>query len=319
MSDVSIRPRRPEDDQRLVEIRNAIASDRPPTTVQEERYFVDSMPERAQLGYVVAERGEVVGSANWVRRIFTHEEGAFRLDILVDRTHWGTGIGRALYACAMEALAQAGATRIYAYLREDLPDAEAWAARRGFTRTGHGDRVSRLDVQNATLDKARDALKRAESSGIRVATLAELGASEALLRSVKELDDETSPDIPEEENYEAPSFEEWKSITLDRPGISPETFWIALDGNRPVGMAPLRVRSGGYAVNFYTAVARSYRGRGLASALKLQGIEWARSNGIRYLVTGNDPANKPMLAVNVSLGYVFLPRDIQVSRTLQAE
>ena len=59
-----------------------------------------------------------------------------------------------------------------------------------------------------------------------------------------------------------------------------------------------------------TAVARSARGRGVASALKRATIAWASANGIRSLDTANDVDNAPMRAVKGRLGYSPLPDEI---------
>ena len=101
---------------------------------------------------------------------------------------------------------------------------------------------------------------------------------------------------------------------LERPGFSPATFWVALHGDRVVGLAQLRDRGDGFAENAYTAVDRQYRGRGIARALKLQGVEWARRNGVRRLITWNDAGNAPMLAVNMAMGYRPLPGTIELVR-----
>jgi mycothiol synthase len=56
-----------------------------------------------------------------------------------------------------------------------------------------------------------------------------------------------------------------------------------------------------------TAVARAWRGRGVAIALKRATIRWAIDNGLNELRTSNDPDNAPMRAVNATLGYEPLP------------
>jgi RimJ/RimL family protein N-acetyltransferase len=53
-----------------------------------------------------------------------------------------------------------------------------------------------------------------------------------------------------------------------------------------------------------TGVARSYRGRGIALALKQAQIVAAKEAGLRYLRTQNDLANASMRRVNEKLGYV---------------
>ncbi len=56
-----------------------------------------------------------------------------------------------------------------------------------------------------------------------------------------------------------------------------------------------------------TAVARAWRGRGIAVALKHATIAWAIANGLTALETGNDEGNAPMRGVNARLGYRPLP------------
>jgi RimJ/RimL family protein N-acetyltransferase len=59
-----------------------------------------------------------------------------------------------------------------------------------------------------------------------------------------------------------------------------------------------------------TAVDRAWRGRGLATTMKLATIAWAIEHGLTALETGNDEANAPMRAVNARLGYQPLPDEV---------
>jgi RimJ/RimL family protein N-acetyltransferase len=53
----------------------------------------------------------------------------------------------------------------------------------------------------------------------------------------------------------------------------------------------------------FTGTLRAYRGRGLALAVKLASIAWAREHGVTSMQTNNDETNAPMLAINRRLGY----------------
>jgi len=61
------------------------------------------------------------------------------------------------------------------------------------------------------------------------------------------------------------------------------------------------------AYTYFTGVDREYRGRGLATLLKLATIEFVQRNGIAAMRTTNDTVNYPMVAVNEKLGYRRLP------------
>jgi mycothiol synthase len=64
--------------------------------------------------------------------------------------------------------------------------------------------------------------------------------------------------------------------------------------------------------NGFTAVRRSHRRRGIATALKRAQISWAAANGYREIVTSMVTANEAMRAVNERLGYRPLPAWIVV-------
>jgi len=68
-----------------------------------------------------------------------------------------------------------------------------------------------------------------------------------------------------------------------------------------------------------TGVTREYRGRGIATALKLKVIEFGKKNGYRTIKTWNDSSNAPMLAVNTKLGFKRQVGWIMVEKILRPE
>jgi RimJ/RimL family protein N-acetyltransferase len=137
-----------------------------------------------------------------------------------------------------------------------------------------------------------------------------------LLHAIHDMEFRTEHDIPSSEPPTQDPFEMWLQRQLQGAGKSPSTFWIALDGGRPVAVARLRVMPGRAAGNGLTAVDADYRGRGIARALKFKTIEWARENGIETIYTENDLENHRMLAINVSLGYKPLPPEVELVKDL---
>ncbi|HZU13045.1 MAG TPA: GNAT family N-acetyltransferase [Chloroflexota bacterium] len=314
---LTIRPRDPDDDHHITDIYSRINHDRPPQTVEDLRHRLSAIPERANDTWLIAERdGQVVGYADFLKSVYTDRPGAYWMQVWTAPGWDRQGIGGALYAHVEDAIRAAGGRTIETRAREDSLDALSFLERRGYRRTGHGDRLSRLDVANARLERSRAAAERVTAAGIRIATLAELGAGEALLHELWELDNATSRDIPGLIDFTQMPYDEWYRYTLEAPGSHAEIFWVALDGDRIVGMCQLELRSPGYVDNAYTAVARDCRGRGIARALKLRAIEWAQQNGIKWMFTGNDLENKAMLAINIDLGYQMLPAAIEMRKDL---
>jgi RimJ/RimL family protein N-acetyltransferase len=211
-----------------------------------------------------------------------------------------------------------GAARIYGLVRGDLPEALAFLSRRGVQPTGRRERRSRLDVQAADPGRFPGVDERLCANGIEITTLAAQGADdERLLRELHELESRTERDMPTTEESDTDPYERWIEHALHLEGRSPDWFWIALDGSRPVGLARLSHRDDRSAYNLYTGVDRSYRGRGIAKALKLGTVQWARENGVRYIYTDNDSENHAMLSINVALGYELLPDAVEVLKEIR--
>ena len=93
---------------------------------------------------------------------------------------------------------------------------------------------------------------------------------------------------------------------MTAPGALPGGFALALDeSGNVVGFAALCAIAAdpGAAEHLLTGVRRTWRGRGVASALKRAQIAWATGAGYERLITYNDEANAGMRAINARLGY----------------
>ncbi len=312
-----IRRGKPEDDARIIEILNTSYPDAPPASVETMRHMDAVKPEGAHRErYVAQRRGAVDGYCMLQSRWWDATPGTFSLFVVVDPARRGRSVGSKLYYRALDRARELGVKQLYTTVREDSPGSMGFVTRRGFRPTGHTQRESRLDVAKADTAAFGDVLGRLASIGIRIATLAELGADdEQVLRGVYEVDAESGQDEPGSVDYQAPPFEQWRELIFE-PGVSPEWFWVALDGDRPVGMASLRPPSADVAESGLTAVLRAYRGKGVASGLKVAVSEWARERGIRYIYTGNDLTNAPMLAINTKLGFQPLAASVELVKDL---
>ena len=66
-----------------------------------------------------------------------------------------------------------------------------------------------------------------------------------------------------------------------------------------------------------TGVVRAYRRPGIATALKVRTIEYARSVGAETIVTSNEE-NNPMYTLNLKLGFEPKPAWISYQETVDA-
>jgi mycothiol synthase len=71
--------------------------------------------------------------------------------------------------------------------------------------------------------------------------------------------------------------------------------------------------------NGLTGVLRSHRRRGIALALKLRGIAYAKALGRPTIKTWNESNNRAMLAINEALGFVKQPAWIDFVKVLRPD
>jgi GNAT superfamily N-acetyltransferase len=316
---VTIREQTREDDARVLEIDHAIHPEWPKRSLEQLRHDMEVEPAEAMAQRMVAEvDGEVVGTANWDRALYIADRRTWWGWIAVPPDRRRQGFGSALYERMEKGIREHQGKQLKTEVRSDLPEVLHFVEKRGFRPTGRGDRMSRLNVHTARLDGCRAAASRMAHHGIRIATLAELGPdNEDVLRRLHRLDTETTRDMPLSDEFVEMPYNEWVRRLLESPSLTPDRVWIALDGDRQVGLAFLARRGERAGSNWFTAVDRGYRGKGIARALKLRTVEWAGQNGMDWIYTGNDISNAPMLAINIEMGYEALPASIEMVKELR--
>jgi GNAT superfamily N-acetyltransferase len=136
--------------------------------------------------------------------------------------------------------------------------------------------------------------------GIAFVTRAERPGLEGAMYAVAV---EAEADIPSDQPAEVAAFPDWRAVNLDRPGRRPELTFLALAGDEVAGFAILHAGPGTTCYHGLTAVARAWRGRGIARALKERQIGAARQAGFAQLVTENEARNAPIRHLNDVLGY----------------
>ena len=146
-------------------------------------------------------------------------------------------------------------------------------------------------------------LERCARDGVRFETMASLGDAGEERRRLYELNRTCSSDIPGRGPFF--SFEEYVTARLAVPTYAPAGTVVALARDEWIGLAAVSDwRAKGFAFNEMTGVRADHRGRGVAIAMKLLGIRFARSTGVRWLYTFHAAENAAAIAMNRRLGYV---------------
>ena len=104
-------------------------------------------------------------------------------------------------------------------------------------------------------------------------------------------------------------FETLQCVVLQSPHFLPSGYQIAVDQENGayVGSTALNRKDGDILGTGLTGVLRSHRRRGIAMALKLYAIGYARSVNAREIHTGNAAISLAMLAINEALGFAKQP------------
>jgi GNAT superfamily N-acetyltransferase len=314
---LTLRPRTTGDDARIVEIYNQQEGDSLPLTLERYRAeHADSAADRQGEQWVALDQDRLVGVGSFHAAWWTGDPGIYVGEIRVDPSRWRQGIGTRLSDQLRSRLLTREAARLLSWVRADAAGARRFAARHGFRETGQVIQDCRLYVPEAETDYYAGVDERLRRDGLRIASLAELGRDdEPFLQALHQVSTDSGDEPPDSEQL-CDSFPTWRRQVLDAAGMSPETHWVALDGDRPVGMTFLKRLSEDAAENDYTGVASTHRGRGIAPALKLRAIAWAQQHGVNWFYTSTEVGNTRMIAINTRLGYQQGVRRVEVARDL---
>ncbi len=245
----------------------------------------------------------------------------FMANILVDPEHQGRGVGRAIYDRLSQELDDRDAILVWTMCKEDLPVRTEFFRRRGFSeRTRQWE--SRLDLSKADPASFGSYVEKVLREGITFTNLAEeqRHGKDSLMK-VHELVQLINADMPREAPFTPLSYEQWEAFSLRSPRLLPEGYIIAKHGPEYVGLSNvLKNEKAPHVLSQDdTGVRREYRGRGIATALKLKVIEYAKKNGYAMVETWNDSSNVPMLAVNTRLGFKRQVGWIMMEKILNSE
>ena len=307
------RPFLPDDYHAFAAINNAIYP-RHPTTAEDEEAGDRNRPvgKYWMRQTVEDDSGVAVGVAEVRQR--EAEPVAFEMEIYVHPDWQGRGFGKALYSWALSELTPRSPFLWYVdEVREDLRGVR-FLSDRGFTEVMRWWQAS-LDVAALDLSAYQTILNRSRSQGIMIQTLSEWEASPRHEERLYDLMCDISSHLPGPEPYQRPSFDSFCAELAGR--TNKNTYFIAAQDDLYTGVHIL-VPSYGDDMRIETTGGRStHRRQGVALALKLRGIEYAKSHGRATLRTMNESGNDPIIALNDRLGFVRQAAWLKMVKTFE--
>lgn len=303
---MQIEPFEPDDDsyQQLVEVYNAIWPD-DKNTVGQIRYE----DENRNLDYffrrfVARESGRMVAWATIRQPEWSFQEGKYLFIVSVHPDYRRRGIGSALYEQLCETVQPLRPAKIVAETREDQVEGVRFLEKHGFQPLMRYP-ISELEVAAFDFKRFEPTVSAVLENGITIKTLATLqDEDEDWKQKAYDLESTLTEDVPSPDPLTPIALDHYERTVLQNPEFLPEAYYVALDGDDYVGMSnlwrnlanPERLNTG------LTGVKRSYRRRGIATALKVHGVRFAQAYGAKAIETGNEE-NNPMFQLNLQLGY----------------
>jgi GNAT superfamily N-acetyltransferase len=277
----------PADEEKLIELEE--------NRVKESPYLRQvAVVDGQVVGYSKSQRWEIPQPIRYI------------LAVAVDPAKRKIGIGKQLYDIAENHAKESGAEQLWIQFVEGDEIGKGFAERRGYSPAFYLQDLT-LDVKTFDFTPFKGIVEEVQSGGIRFVPFSLLGETTENRRKLYELNVAVERDVPHFGQDVFMSYEDWQRKHLRAKWFDSAGQCVALDGDKWVGLGAVGEFYPGTHVNAITGVLREYRGRRIGLALKLIGIEFARSRCAKELRTQNHGTNAPMLAINKRLGYQGLP------------
>lgn len=276
-----------------------------PETVEELRHDDRTRdPQFLFARHLVELDARVVATGVYCEPWWSHKPGKYLVNLTVDPDYQARGIGSQFYDFLIGHVLARDPKVVTADAREDKGAAVRFLIKRGY-RQVQREAISELDVPEFDPTPYAPISTGVAEQGITIQSLAEIAAVDPdWKRRLWQLEGDLSQDVPSPDPITMDSFEVYVERELGAPNLLIDGQFIALDGDRWAGLTALW-RSGAepnVLLTGLTGVRREYRRRGIATALKLRAIDYARRSGVKTIETGNDEHN-PMYQLNLRLGF----------------
>ena len=296
------------DYQSAINLRNRLYPDLP-STVEIWKHNDRSRRRDPSYHFFVAEApsGKLLGFAQTAKLNVRSQK--FSLGIICQSAGWQDGVADSLLDAVKQAAKSQNGNALVQKVQESDSDKLAFLTGRGFELIMRYP-LSALDVSSFNAAPFRKKLAQTAASGITISQMPAGWQHDSVQqRFIHELDWQMMLDVPHHEERVKKSLEAFLADEVHHPNAFPESYFIAYDGSQAVGLTCF-VKRGGKTNTVSTAITgvlRSHRRKGIATALKVHSIEFAKSIAECQTIITNNEENNPMYLLNQRLGFVARP------------
>ncbi len=316
-----IRTFTPNDYEQVVSVYNAALPDYP-TTVKEMQGEDKHVAPHCKFARWVAElNGKIVGAAQYEQRADHYHPQKFWIDGYVHPQFERQGIGTALYETVMQALQSFDPILVYCGVEENRTRSVRFLLKRSVQESSR-HWISRLSLEKFDLRPYTKTEEKLRAQGIEIKSFPELSNDPDRNRKLFDLWWAIKQDIPAAGGAVSTpiTFEHYVETRLTGPNFMPDGYFVATHNGEYVGTSAFWGADERKIIrNGITGVKREYRRRGIALALKIRGIEYAKQQGYEKIETQNNSINRPMLSINEALGFEKQPAIIVYKKVFREE
>jgi mycothiol synthase len=242
----------------------------------------------------------------------------YRMGLMVHADWRKQGIGGDLLGAVLAALQSMPAATLQARAWDDQADSLQFLCRRGFIET-HRMVELHLNLSEADLAPFAGIPHRLTAQGVEFTTLRQEGHDERFWTKLTDLQQAAVigwPDPDPDGAVMIPTGDEVRRM-FDSWQTTPDTFFLAMADGVFIGytaLGPDHCAPGAIGTG-PTAVRPEYRGRGVATALKVLALTHARQQGWRAACTRS--ASPAMIRVNEKLGFQRGRAEVRLVRRLE--
>lgn len=284
-------------------------------TIDQLHSWDKTLDPKCKLGYFIAEiDGQVVGYASYIQWIDVYHPQIFWITVQVHPDYQQQGIGTNLYNTLSSTLAPHQPIAFKASIYDGHEGARIATQKLGFQE--YSRRIESLCYLSTFEISPYDALlDKLRGEGVRFVPVSQLVNDTDAVVELYNLQWALELDVPMDETLTQPSMRQWRTSVIDHEIFIGDASFVAMQGDDYMGLTEVFKYGDGYLYIEFTGTRPKFRRRGVATAMKVLGMQWAKEHGFQSIGTTNDAANTDMISINQKLGYIAKSARLQIEKT----